>query len=153
MKKLTTLVLLMILVSSCYEKEKTFKCKTNEEVSKNYYYYVITVKDKEADVSTFTCLDGGYGKDKNSVYVYNYVSSYTDGRKLDGADSKTFEVIGFDYGRDKDYVYYHDNRIEGADLQTFEFINRRYVKDKNNIYIDGEKIDNAEDELKKWPKE
>lgn len=135
MKKIILFVLLSILVSSCDQKIEVFKCKTNDDIFKGYYNIIVIKKD--VDTSTFTCLDGGYAKDKKNVY------SFPD-YYVEKADPQTFEVIELMYGKDKSNVYYISNKIKEADPQTFETMDFPYSRDKKNVYNGKSKIKEAD---------
>ena len=134
MKKLMLFILLNILITSCYERKVTIKCKTNAEIFINDYYNII-VKRKDIDKTTFKCLEGGYAKDKNNVYVF---PDY----KLDEADPNTFEVLSLMYGRDKNQIYFSNNKLSNSDLSTFKAYDKELktdeifydAEDKNNYY-------------------
>ena len=135
MKKVILFVLLSILFSSCDQKIEVFKCKTNEDMFKDHYN--IIVLEKDVDSSTFTCLGGGYAKDKKRVY---FVPDYY----VEKVDPQTFEVIETMYGKDKRNVYYMKAKIKEADLQTFKTMDFPYSRDKNNVYSGRIKIKEAD---------
>ena len=133
MKKLVLFILLNVLIISCSEKNVAFKCKTDSDIFKHGYYNII-VKRKELDKSTFMCLDGGYAKDRNNVYVF---SDY----KIEEANPKTFEVLSLMYAKDNNSVYYLGKKINDSDPNTFILLEDGKAKDKNNNYLNGEIVE------------
>ena len=123
---------------------------------------VITIPN--VDPATFTIIEHGYTKDKNSVYIQKRCCEIGVSI-LPGADPSTFHFFGLNisslsdsdndfygfYAKDKNNVYYIDRLIAGAD-STFDFIRdvdgnlTGYAKDKNHIYnaYGGNVIENAD---------
>lgn len=82
-----------------------------------------------ADPSTFTVLNGEYGKDATHVVYGGYYL-------VPDADPATFSVIpGSSYAKDKNYVYDTWRELPAADPATFAIVSPNAARDKKWIYI------------------
>ena len=134
MKKLVLFILLSVLIISCSERKVTFKCKTDSDIFKHGYYNII-VKRKELDKSTFMCLDGGYAKDRNNVYVF---PDY----KIEEANPTTFEVLSLMYAKDKKQIYFNKDKLPASDLKTFKAYDADKIDSENGFAYDAEDKNN-----------
>ena len=101
-------------------------------------------KIKEADVSTFSLVEGQYrlAKDKNSVYFLNYNREI---KKKENIDAASFECLyihnhnDYKFCKDKNNVYRISLsdivQMDNVDADTFQIvIPFKYYKDKNNAF-------------------
>ena len=115
---------------------KTFEILPRKGFAKDKnHVYVGDYIIPDADPNTFELLSGCYSKDKNYVYC-------TDG-KLRELNPDTVKIIG-DYAYDNGIMYILFQRIEGIDIDSFEVLKGLYSKDKNSIYYVNKKIENVD---------
>lgn len=103
---------------------------------------------KDADVSTFTPLQNGWGKDVNHVYYYGYTTHPADG-SVPTIHINTFTSIPDTfYAKDDQAVYFPNfvnnpdgtgtyvyNVFPNADPATFVIVKPlMYAKDKNHVW-------------------
>lgn len=123
--------------------------------------WVLGGKIKGADVATFkVCDDGkkslgktskyesfapyGFGKDKHSVYYYNYAGKAKVVKK---ANPETFVSLNDGYfGYDDTYVYYGSSVIPKAHPKTWKKLKEDYFysKDGTNVYYFNRLIKNVD---------
>lgn len=81
-------------------------------------YNVDIATFKTISITTSSCEDNDYGRDKNSVY-------YKENRIV-GANPESFEVLGQGYYKDERYIYFHGKVLEDSDSQkSIEIIDGR----------------------------
>lgn len=83
---------------------------------------------ENADAATFSALNEGYAKDKNSGFFEGYI--------IPDSSGKTFKVVGKDYAKDQAHAFYQRYRI--SDLpDNFKFI----AENEKGVYAtDGQKV-------------
>ena len=81
-------------------------------------YNVDITTFKTISITTSSCEDNDYGKDKNNVYYKNF--------RIVGADPESFKNLGQGYFKDKRYVYFHGKVLEDSDSRkSIEIIDGR----------------------------
>ena len=108
------LAIVAILVAGCsgphYEKvDGEWKWVTWNEAHGTVHWELEGVHNK-----TFQVIDENYAKDKNQVYLQNYV--------VEGANPKTFRVLDVPYATDGTFVFCGSVPMLGVDIESFEVI-------------------------------
>ncbi|MCK5591095.1 MAG: DKNYY domain-containing protein [Candidatus Pacebacteria bacterium] len=117
---------------------------------KNYIYYAHKESFeilKKADPKTFVFLEGGYTRDKDTIYYHSLLIRGADPKTFEfvGGSISTFEINGSDYAKDKNNIYYESDLLIGdTDPETFKYIGGHYAKDKNNVYFTRNLIEEAD---------
>ncbi len=79
-----------------------------------------------SDIATFEIISGNYAKDKNFVYMGQYV--------VKDADPETYIQLEDEFAKDKNLVFHRSLKVNNADPDSFQVLESKYAKDKNNAY-------------------
>ena len=80
-----------------------------------------------ADAATFRALKNGYARDKDNVYLREYLLVHDP--------VQSFVLLEYPYSKDEHKVYYENEVIAGANPRSFSVIpNSRYSKDEDAVY-------------------
>ena len=130
------------------------------------------IKLYNADVKTFTTINGGSNDKIGDLYAKDNKQVYYEEKIITNADPKTFRVLGDLYSVDKANIYYKTKALKGnskdfrligdyyatdneliyrqgellvvKDVKSFKLLNDGWAKDKTAFYIDGNPVVGAD---------